>query len=245
MDLAEVIRDLRACTNQPPPYDPAVLKQITPKLVSLVAALRSESNALPLPCSAVDASEALKQCVVKFLQQLKSPASTPEAVHSGIIEIALKLKDVADKTKELPDDANAGAATTCTTAPAPVTLTPTKAVTTAKSFVPVQTQPRPMAQAIPSKLASSAGSAKQTPPSPKFLSSSSPTSLSPSRSFMDFPIPVRQVMNQREEVKSTLTSLVQAHKETNMSLCKEMEEKLTNQVNEILALGKNGGCDMV
>lgn len=239
MDLAEVIRDLKSCSGQEC-FDPGQLKQMTPKLVSVVAAMRGESNTLPVHCGhIVEACEALKQCAVKFLQQLKSPSSTPNEVSAGIIEIAVKLKDVADKIKELPDNPSPSL---------PISPPGSPSLPKNKPYIP-HTQPMPMPVA-PHTL-HKVMTKTQTPPSPvskSFLTSSGSNSSppsSPSRSFMDFPIPVRQIMNQREEVKSTLTALVQAHKELNSALCKEVEEKLVAQINNILSPGKTAGCDMV
>eukprot|EP01127_Copromyxa_protea_P014571 TRINITY_DN4094_c0_g2_i1.p1 TRINITY_DN4094_c0_g2~~TRINITY_DN4094_c0_g2_i1.p1 ORF type:complete len:754 (+),score=151.87 TRINITY_DN4094_c0_g2_i1:32-2293(+) len=229
-ELADVIRELDSVS---PPCDPTVMKQKTPKLVSVVAALRGEANALPPSQSqALEACEALKQCVVKFLQQLKSP--TPEGSREGLVEIAVKLKETAEKLREIPDEEPQHSPSITMAVPQQ------RKATQALPVVHNLPNPHKMAFKPPPQ-------PHQTPPSsvPKsFLSPSGSPPSSPSRTFMDFPIPVRLVINQREDVKSTLTSLVQAHKEMNLASCKEVEETLLEQVSQMLECGKKGGCDM-
>jgi hypothetical protein len=235
VELADVLREVDAVS---PSYDPTLLKQKTPKLVSVVAALRGEANALPPQhFSTVEAAEALKQCVVRFLQLLKTPQTTPESVKAGVVEIAMRLREALEKIKGLPDDQPGTLPTSTNPTSPPSHRRP-----------PLQTTPI-MVASLPQKIAfKPPQQTHHTPPSPmpkSFLSSSGSPPSSPSRTFMDFPIPVRQVMKQRDEVKTTLTALIQAHKESNLASCKEEEEKLLTQVKDILSIGNTGGCDMV
>eukprot|EP01126_Amoeba_proteus_P062578 TRINITY_DN8525_c0_g1_i7.p1 TRINITY_DN8525_c0_g1~~TRINITY_DN8525_c0_g1_i7.p1 ORF type:complete len:754 (-),score=172.21 TRINITY_DN8525_c0_g1_i7:239-2260(-) len=72
----------------------------------------------------------------------------------------------------------------------------------------------------------------------------SPSPNSPSSRSYDQPIPVKLVTTQREEVKETLSSLIQSHKELDKQKCQELEAKLRGQCCQILEQGKPFGCDL-
>jgi len=215
-DLAALLRDLQAASTQPDS-----LKQVSMKMGPVVSALTAEANQLPSQYSqTTEACEQLKMAVVKFLQQTRAPTPMDaETAKNGIVGIAIKLRDASDKIKAIGEVA---------ASPTPAPRTPTTTTTTTAG--PPRVRPK-------------------SPQPPVVVSPKSPLSQSAGNSpassrAMDFPIAVRLIMNQREEVKETLTSLLQGHKESNSDVINSEGEKLKTQVKKIIDGGKDVGCDV-